>query len=79
MPTYPVKHKETGETKELYMSMVEYDKWRKDNPDWDKDWTAGVAGVGEVGDWRNKMDKTHPGWGEIMKNVSKLPGSTVEW
>ena len=40
MPTYPVKHKETGETKELYMSMKEYDEWRKENPDWDKDWHA---------------------------------------
>ena len=39
MPTYPVKHKETGEEKELYMSMKEYDQWRVDNPDWDKDWS----------------------------------------
>ena len=30
MPTYPVKHKETGETKELIMSMKDYDQWRKD-------------------------------------------------
>lgn len=79
MPTYPVKHKETGETKELYMSMPEYEQWKKDNPEWDKDWSAGVAGVGEVGDWRNKMDKTHPGWGEIMNKVSKIPGSNVQW
>ncbi len=38
MPTYPVKHLETGEQKELSMSMVEYGEWRKENPDWDKDW-----------------------------------------
>ncbi len=43
MPTYPVKHLETGEQKELSMSMVEYSEWRKENPDWDKDWMAGVA------------------------------------
>ena len=35
MPTYPVINKETGEKKELSMSMVAYDEWRKDNPDWD--------------------------------------------
>ena len=52
MPTYPLKHKETGETKELSMTMKEYEQWRKDNPDWDKDWSQGCAGVGEVGDWR---------------------------
>lgn len=61
------------------MTMVEYDQWRKDNPDWDKDWNAGVAGVGEVGDWRNKMSKTHPGWNEIMNKVKKMPGSNVQW
>ncbi len=80
MPTYPVIHKETKETQELYMTMVEYDQWRKDNPDWDKDWSQGCAGVGEVGDWRDKMSKTHPGWSDIMKNkVSKAPGSRVKW
>ena len=48
MPTYPVVNKETGEKKELSMSMVAYDEWRKDNPDWDKDWNAGCAGIGEA-------------------------------
>ena len=79
MPTYPVKHKETGETQELYMTMKEYEQWKINNPDWDKDWSAGVAGVGEAGDWRNKMNKTHPGWGEIMTKASKLPASNVQW
>ena len=37
MPTYPVINKETGEKKELSMTMVAYDEWRKENPDWDKD------------------------------------------
>ena len=40
---YPVINKETGEKKELSMSVKEYDEWRKDNPDWDKDWSAGIA------------------------------------
>jgi len=79
MPTYPLINKITGEKKELYMTMVEYDQWRKDNPDWDKDWSAGVAGVGEVGDWRNKMSKSHPGWNDIMNKVKNVPGSNVQW
>ena len=55
MPTYPVINKETGEKKELSMTMVKYDEWRKENPDWDKDWNAGVAGLGEVGEWKDKL------------------------
>ena len=39
MPTYPLIHKETGEQKELVMTMVEYVQWCKDNPDWQKDWS----------------------------------------
>ena len=71
MPTYPVKNKETGEEKELSMPMKEYDQWRTDNPDWDKDWSKGVAGSGEVGDWRDKMSKTHPGWKDVMAGARK--------
>ena len=55
MPTYPVINKETGEKKELSMTMVEYSNWRDENPDWDKDWNAGVAGLGEVGEWKDKL------------------------
>ena len=68
MPTYPVKNLKTEEKKELSMTMKEYEQWRKDNPDWDKDWQAGCASAGEVGEWRDKMATTHPGWTDIMKN-----------
>ena len=75
MPTYPVKNLKTEEKKELRMTMKEYDQWRKDNPDWDKDWQAGCAGdVAEVGDWRDKMSKTHPGWKDVMNKVKETPG-----
>jgi hypothetical protein len=63
MPTYPVIHKETGEKKELYMTMVEYDQWKKDNPDWDKDWMAGVGGT-MYGD-----PKQSDGFKEVMQKV----------
>ena len=68
MTTYPVKNLKTEEKKELRMTMKEYEQWRKDNPDWDRDWQAGVASAGEVGEWRDKMASTHPGWVDIMKN-----------
>ena len=77
MPTYPVKNLKTGEEKELIMSMKAYDEWKSENPDWDKDWSKGVVGVGEVGDWRNKLIKEKPGWNEVLDKASKQPGATV--
>ena len=78
MPTYPVINKETGEKKELSMSMVAYDEWRKENPDWDKDWQAGVASVGEIGEVYDKLKKHHPGWNDVLYKASQQPGSNVK-
>ena len=77
MPTYPVKNKKTGEEKELNLTMANYEQWRKDNPDWDKDWSQGCAGVGEVGDWQNKLIKEKPGWNEVLDRASRMPGAAV--
>jgi len=78
MPVYPVKNLTTGETQELVMSVADYEKWRKENPDWDKDWSAGCAGVGEVGDWQNKLISRNPGWNDVLRKASKAPGSNVK-
>ena len=40
MPTYPVKNRVTGEEKELSMTMKAYDDWRKENPDYHKEYDA---------------------------------------
>ena len=77
MPTYPVINKVTGEQKNVRMTMTEWSQWSKDNPDWQRDWSdpSTCPGSGEVGDWRDKMAKTHPGWKDIMKNkvIPKAP------
>ena len=39
MPTYPVIHKETGEQKDVKLSVHEWDQWKEDNPDWQRDWS----------------------------------------
>tara|TARA_B100001250_G_C19062092_1_gene470561 strand:- start:29 stop:271 length:243 start_codon:yes stop_codon:yes gene_type:complete len=78
MPTYPLKHKETGEEKELVMTMKEYEEWRKENPEWDKDWSKGCASLGEVGDWRNKLVSKKPGWNDVLHKASQAPGSKVK-
>ena len=77
MPTYPVKNLITGEQKEIRMTMSDYDQWRKDNPDWDKDWNAGVANLGEVGEIYDKLKKTHPGGNDVLHKASKAPRSNV--
>ena len=77
MPTYPVKNLITREQKEIRMTMSDYDQWRKDNPDWDKDWNAGVANLGEVGEIYDKLKKTHPGWNDVLHKASKAPRSNV--
>ena len=76
MPTYPVKNLKTGETKELSMSMKKYDEWRKDNPDWDKDWSQGTGGT--VSSTRDVYSKTDGGWNEVLSRVGSMPGSKVK-
>ena len=77
MPVYPVKNLETGETKELTLTVANYDQWRKDNPGWDKDWGAGVAAIGEVGDMFAKGEANSSGWNEVLDKASRQPGATV--
>ena len=78
MPTYPVINLKTKEKKELSMTMKQYSEWKEDNPDWDKDWNAGVAACQEVGDFRDKLKRTHPGWNDVLHKASKAPGSKVK-
>jgi len=77
MPTYPVINQKTGEKKELLMTMLEYSSWRDENPEWDKDWNEGCAGLGEVGEWRDKLITRNPGWNDVLHKASKSPGSRV--
>ena len=74
MPTYPVKHLETGEQKTLSMSMTDYTQWREDNPGWDKDWMEGVGGGGVecVGEWKSRLANKHPGWKHVLDKAGKL-------
>ena len=56
MAIYPVKNLKTGEMRELQMTLAQYEEWRDSNPDWDKDWNAGVCdAVSGVGDYQDKL------------------------
>ena len=76
MATYPVVNTKTGEQKEVVMSIMEWDKWKEDNPDWSRDYSdpSTVPGVGEVGEWKDKLANKHPGWNEILKKSEKSAG-----
>ena len=39
---------------------------------------AGVAGLGEVGEWKDKLITRNPGWNDVLHKASKSPGSRVE-
>ena len=72
MPTYNVKNLKTGEKKEFRMTMKEYCQWKEDNPDWDKDWEAGVAGT------TYGKPKQSDGFKEVMSKIqSNHPGANL--
>ena len=75
MPTYPVKNLKTEEKKELSMTMKEQEQWRKDNPDWDRDWSEGCASSQEMFKWTGEAASS--GWNEVLDRASKQPGSIV--
>ena len=77
MATYPVVNSKTGEQKEVAMSVTEWSQWCEDNPDWKRDWSdpSTMPGVGEVGEWKNKLVKSKPGWNEVLDRASRMPGA----
>ena len=75
MPTYPVINKKTKETKTLSMTMREYCDWKDENPDWDKDWSKGCAGIDTEFRWTGEAKSS--GWNEVLDRASKQPGATV--
>ncbi len=80
MATYPVRNRETGEQKEVKCSVHEWDQWKADNPDWDRDWSdpSTAPGCGEVGEIYDRLVKSKPGWNDVLHKVSKMPGSRVK-
>lgn len=73
MATYPVVNKVTGEQKEVKMSVHDWDQWKLDNPDWQRDFSdpSTCPGSAEVGDQRAKLMRSHPGWKEVMNKVKR--------
>lgn len=78
MALYPIVHVDTGEKKEIEMSVNDIMEWYKNNLEWKRDWSEGCATPGEVGDWRNKLISKNPGWNDVLGRAAKAPGSRVK-
>ncbi len=80
LATYPVYNKVTGEQKEVVLSVHDWDQWKKDNPEWDRDWSdpSTCPSSGEVGEIYDRLKKSHPGWNDVLTKASKAPGSKVK-
>ena len=79
MATYPVVNKESGEQKEVILSVHDWPKWCDDNPDWERYYTPeNSPSFGEVGEWKDKLRKKNPGWNDVLSKVKKMPGSSID-
>tara|TARA_A100001201_G_scaffold2589_2_gene6566 strand:+ start:172 stop:420 length:249 start_codon:yes stop_codon:yes gene_type:complete len=80
MATYPVINKETGEQKDVKLSVHEWNQWLEDNPEWQRDWSdpSTAPNCGEIGEVYDKLKKSHPGWNDVLRKASKAPKSRVK-
>ena len=80
MATYPVINKETGEQKEVILSVHEWSKWCEENPEWQRDWSdpSTCPSSAEAGEWKDKLRKSHPGWNDVLHKASQAPKSTIK-
>ena len=76
MPTYPIINKETKEQKEVSMSILEWEEFKTQNPMWVRDWSdpSTAPNSAEIGEWRDKLQKSHPSWNEVLKKSKKSGG-----
>ena len=77
MPTYRFENTETGEIFEKWMYMSEKEGYLKDNPHL-KPLIPTQMNVGEVGEWQQKLVNKNPGWNEVLRRASKMPGAKVK-
>jgi len=78
MATYPIINTKTGEQKEVTMSVHDWDQWKVENPDWTRDYSdpSTIPGMGiEVGEWKDKLVKSKPGWNDVLAKASSAPGA----
>ena len=80
MPVYPIINIETKEQKEVTLSLEEWEQFKKDNPEWIRDWSdpSTAPNNGEVGEWHSKLNKSHPSWNEVLKKAKRSGGMNAK-
>lgn len=78
MAIYPIYNPETGEKKVIEMSVNDIMEWYKNNKPWIRDWSEGCAAPAELGEWKDRLIKSHPSWNEVLNKASKAPKSNVK-
>jgi len=55
-------------------------EWYADNPEWERDWSAGGASISKdgVGEWKTKLANKHDGWKHILNKVRDTPKSRAQ-
>ena len=73
MATYPVVNKTTGEQKEVVMSIHDWDQWKTDNPDWDRDYSdpSTVQAWEKLESGKTNSPTNIQSWNEILKKSEK--------
>jgi hypothetical protein len=75
MPYYTFFHKETGEEKEMFLTIGERDTFLKENPDYDQAVTSPIIGD-PILQGRVKPDKKFT---DLLKTIKKShKGSTID-
>jgi len=74
MAIYPIWNPETGEKKVVEMSVNDIMSWYENNKPWVRDWSEGCASAAEIGEWRDKLDKKHPSWKNVLNQAEKSKG-----
>lgn len=80
MPIYPIINKDTGEKKEITLSLDEWETFKKENPMWSRDWSdpSTAPNCAEIGEWKDRLVSKHPGWNDVLLKASKAPKSNVK-
>jgi len=71
MPTYVMRHKQTGEEKEMFLSMSAREQYLLDNPDWEPGVTVPM---GLISDSKTPHRRAGTEWNDVLKKVKKGSG-----
>lgn len=71
MPTYVMRNKQTGEEKEMFLSLSAREDFLKNNPDWESGVTVPM---GLVSDSKTPLRRAGSGWSDHLKRIKSGSG-----